>query len=117
MPRRSRVRLISQKPKKRTARKSENIAEFDEDQDPPSETTWAVMAPYGSFVGVYLTNLRCTSPHHFFPNRIAEQSQRCRWRGAHILQGRFVCFILLSTGCGGPRIKAYMAVCVGLAQL
>lgn len=54
MPRRTRARL-SQNPKKRTASRkfqSKNSSQFDEDLDPPSEATWAAMAPYGSFVGV-----------------------------------------------------------------
>lgn len=67
MPRRT--RLTSQKPKKRAGSrksKSKNGTLFDEDQDPPSEATWATMAPYRSFVGV--------QPFKVFPKQFTEHT-------------------------------------------
>ena len=52
-----RTRRTLYKPKKTPVlRKSRSKPknDFDEDQEPPSEETWATMAPYASFVGAYL---------------------------------------------------------------
>jgi hypothetical protein len=48
-----RARTTFGKPKKRTASRKSR----DSDNDTPSESKWATMASYGSFVGEYFNNL------------------------------------------------------------
>lgn len=43
------------KPRKRKSQLKNEDDKFNEGHDPPSEAKWATMAPYGSFVGEYLT--------------------------------------------------------------
>ena len=50
MPKRTRLSQKSKKPSKHRLQK--NNSQFDDDQDPPSEAEWALMAPYASFVGI-----------------------------------------------------------------